>query len=207
MEAIEERTYRGHTIEVYYDNSPEDPREWDGSSDHMICFHKSYQLGDKHKMSKDDLSNICNREDVISLPVYCYDHSGIAINTTGFHCPWDSGQVGRIYMTYQDIKEQFDCKSVTETVLKKAYNSMKDSVKLQNDYVSGDVFEYNILGSFSQSSCCGFYGVEDKEYMIDEAKGEIDIAIKEAQKIHFGKLKHWIRNKLDLSKRIPYLTA
>ena len=28
---------------------------------------------------------------------FIYDHSGITMNTTGFSCPWDSGQVGWIY--------------------------------------------------------------------------------------------------------------
>ena len=30
----------------------------------------------------------------LMLPLYLYDHSGITMNTTGFSCPWDSGQVG-----------------------------------------------------------------------------------------------------------------
>lgn len=32
----------------------------------------------------------------LMLPLYLYDHSGITMNTTGFSCPWDSGQVGWI---------------------------------------------------------------------------------------------------------------
>lgn len=33
------------------------------------------------------------------LPLFLYDHSGITMNTSGFHCPWDSGRVGWIYMS------------------------------------------------------------------------------------------------------------
>jgi len=38
-------------------------------------------------------------ENAVILPVYMYDHSGITINTDGFSCPWDSGQVGVIFCT------------------------------------------------------------------------------------------------------------
>ena len=34
---------------------------------------------------------------MVILPLYLYDHSGITMNTCGFSCPWDSGQVGWIY--------------------------------------------------------------------------------------------------------------
>lgn len=34
----------------------------------------------------------------IWLPLYLYDHSGISISTGSFSCPWDSGQVGFIYV-------------------------------------------------------------------------------------------------------------
>ena len=30
---------------------------------------------------------------MVILPLYLYDHSGITMNTCGFSCPWDSGQV------------------------------------------------------------------------------------------------------------------
>ena len=38
----------------------------------------------------------------LMLPLYLYDHSGITMNTTGFSCPWDSGQVGWIYAFKED---------------------------------------------------------------------------------------------------------
>ena len=34
----------------------------------------------------------------ITLPLYLMDHSGLAMQTTSFNDPWDSGQVGWIYV-------------------------------------------------------------------------------------------------------------
>ena len=39
---------------------------------------------------------------MVILPLYLYDHSGITMNTCGFSCPWDSGQVGWIYASAMD---------------------------------------------------------------------------------------------------------
>ena len=48
---------------------------------------------------------------VIILPLYLYDHSGIAIKVGSFickavHAEWDSGKIGFIYATKEDIKKK-----------------------------------------------------------------------------------------------------
>ena len=40
------------------------------------------------------------------LPLYLYDHSGLSMNTSGFSCPWDSGQVGWIYCNNEKALRQ-----------------------------------------------------------------------------------------------------
>ena len=49
----------------------------------------------------------------LMLPLYLYDHSGITMNTTGFSCPWDSGQVGWIYASKEDALREFGGKNIT----------------------------------------------------------------------------------------------
>lgn len=44
--------------------------------------------------------NIQLRDDIACImPVYAYVHSGVTISTSGFSCPWDSGQFGYAYIT------------------------------------------------------------------------------------------------------------
>lgn len=43
--------YRGFNINWYYDSDPQNPRtDWDNLG-HMICWHRRYNLGDKHNYS------------------------------------------------------------------------------------------------------------------------------------------------------------
>ena len=49
-------------------------------------------------LSTGELFSLVEQMDgMVILPLYLYDHSGITMNTCGFSCPWDSGQVGWIY--------------------------------------------------------------------------------------------------------------
>ena len=121
--------YKGFTITIEQDEYTEDPRkEWDHVGT-MVCFHNRYDLGDKHNYSdpEDALREILEIEwdydddyeinelwDKLEkvayvLPLFLYDHSGITMNTGGFSCPWDSGQVGF-------YRSQFGRKHVQETV-------------------------------------------------------------------------------------------
>ena len=93
METIK---YKGYTINIIQDEEARNPREdFEESYSKMICFHNRYDLGDKHSYTKEELTTMIKSGDYIYLPLYLYDHSGITMNTTGFSCQWDSGQVGQ----------------------------------------------------------------------------------------------------------------
>ena len=61
------------------------------------------------------------------LPLYLYDHSGITMNTTGFSCPWDSGQVGWIYADKRRIEAEYG--KVTPETVEKARQVLEGEVK------------------------------------------------------------------------------
>lgn len=47
MTLCEKEEYRGLTINVYYDESPDDPRSWSNVAT-FVCEHNRYNLGDEH---------------------------------------------------------------------------------------------------------------------------------------------------------------
>ena len=110
MEAIFEKD----GVKIFYDDNPIDPRKDCDNLGTMVCFHKRYNLGDKHNIIRDNFSGWsemrasieANIGPCVILPLYLYDHSGITMNTTGFSCPWDSGTVGFIYCSEASAKEE-----------------------------------------------------------------------------------------------------
>jgi hypothetical protein len=118
----------------------------------------------------------------IVLPLYLYDHSGITMNTTGFHCPWDSGQIGFIYVTKENIRKEFNKKRISLQLRHKVLNQLKGEVKLYDQYLTGDVYGYNIDDPYTGehiSSCWGFYGYDwESNGLMEMVKNAIDYQIK-----------------------------
>ena len=201
FDPIETIDYKSCTIEIYMDDDADDPRNWDNLG-HMTCFHNRYSLGDSHNYNNlVELSETINDKNSIILPLYLYDHSGITINTTGFSCPWDSGQVGIIYMTKEEIRKEYNWKVITKNRREKIYEYLINEVKIYDDFLTGNVYGFMTKDKCGDDieSCWGFFGETD--YMINEAKGEVDYYLDQKRKEHFKQVKTWIKNSVPLYAR------
>ncbi len=172
-------------LNIYIDEIPQNPREWDNLGT-MVCGHRRYNLGDEQAkntelynswdewLENEIIKPNGGEENVVYLPLYLYDHTGITMNTTGFSCPWDSGQVGWIYTTYSEIESEFG--QVTDEVIDKVKNILRNEVRIYDDYLRGEVYGF-ILEEKKTCDCCGhveyeetdrcwgFYGYDSIEFM------------------------------------------
>ena len=197
---FEEKQVGKYTVKILQDDDPMNPRTEYDNVGHMICFHRRYNLGDKHNMDIDELKEICKRKDVYSLPLYLYDHSGITMNTSGFSCPWDSGQVGRIYMTREDYLKNWNKKRVNK---KHIIEILKAEVEEYDNYLTGEVYGYRVEDEEGSviASCRGYNG--DIKYALEEGISEARALIRNDIKKHVEQVKTWIKNRVPLDKREP----
>lgn len=169
MDAIETYEHAGLTISIYPDENPSNPREEHDNAGTMVCWHHRYNLGDRHDHDTPAFFEQWIRDeepDAEVIPVYMYEHSGVALNTTGFHCPWDSGQIGYIYMTYDTIVREF---GDSHDNREKARALMLAEVQTYSRYLNGEVYGYMVgEGSPDMESCWGF---DDLAYCKEEAEG------------------------------------
>jgi len=162
-----------YTLEIIQDEYAESPRNinyTDCNLGKMICFHKRYILGDPHSYKQDHYSSwdelraelINDYKNNIILSLYLYDHSGITMNTTGFSCGWDSGQVGFIIADRQQILKCMGWKKLTKARTEKLYEYLKGEVETYDQYLTGDVWGYKITDEEGEEvdSCWGYYGKE-----------------------------------------------
>lgn len=133
--------------------------------------------------------------DIVILPLYLYDHSGLTISTGEFSCPWDSGQVGWIYCTKKEAFAEYGIfdevrgfMPVTdENWEKAAIENLTGEVKNFDTYLRGEVYGFKIekevkcecCGNIEYEdidSCWGFYGdsLEDSG-ILDNIGGEFTI--------------------------------
>ena len=177
---IETIEYKGLNIKVYADPDAENPRTaWDNFGK-MVCFHSRYVLGDKHTFTVEEIQELAQRDDVVALPLYLYDHSGLTMRTYPFSCPWDSGQVGYIYADREMILKEFGGKRLTKAKREKAEKVLKSEVETYDQLLTGQVYGYMVEDQHGQhiDSCWGFFG-DPQEYMIGEAKSAADHFIKQ----------------------------
>jgi|SRR5690625_439140 len=120
-------------------------------------------------------------DDLTILPLYLYDHGGLSMNTEGFSCPWDSGQVGYIYMTAETAKRE----GITDPE-----KYLRGEVKEYDSYLRGEVYGFTLMETHTCSECGslkpetldtagGFYGYESlieslKSYLPNEYVSLVD---------------------------------
>mgnify|MGYP003587787349 FL=1 len=164
---IENEKYK---LEIFDDLNPCSPREFDNLGT-MVCFHRRYNLGDETELKSSDFSSweelenyLYKEEDaLIAIPVFMYDHSGLWINTTGFSCPWDSGQVGYIYISKEKVRREYSCKRISKKLKEMIREILCSEVDLYNDYLSGNVYGFTLTDKENAEeidSSCGFYGTD-----------------------------------------------
>ena len=165
-------SHKGYEISIEQDDNPMNPRE-DDNLGRMLCRHSRYDLGDEHKADREEVLDILEgrRKDVVALPLYLYDHSSITMNTTGFSCPWDSGMVGCIYADYEKIRSCYGVKRITKAIIEKVKESLRNEVKVYDDYISGNIYGFVIKKDDEQMDACWGYTYEDA---LNEAKAIVD---------------------------------
>lgn len=97
------------------------------------------------------------------VPVYLYDHSGLALRCYPFHCRWDSGQVGFIHVSHRRLRQEYGVKRLSSQVQFKAKKVLELEVETCSQWVNGEIYGYQIENSAGDivDSCWGFYGEEE----------------------------------------------
>lgn len=119
----------------------------------------------------------------IVLPLYLYDHSALAMSTSSFagravHAEWDSGQIGWIYVSKADVREEYGVERITPSVRQQAENQLRREVEIYDAYLRGECYGYELYKNGElEDSCWGFVGSFDTAckdiaaYLPDECKG------------------------------------
>ena len=134
------------------------------------------EVGEYNDMSRADLFKVIEEKGTIIKGLFLYDHSGITISTGRFSCPWDSGQVGWIYITKDKIEKE-------GWTPEQADKYLEGEVEVYDNYLTGEVYGFRIEDADGEEieSCWGYYGNDGKEDMIQECKQTIDRLVKKQE--------------------------
>lgn len=204
MENAKEIEYKGYNINIVYDDSCFSPDEEEDNGLFLVGYHRDFWVDRKitkydketgqrktidEGISQSLAQSIFNKgkyeDDSINyeakdylkkyhvFPLSAYIHSGVRLYL-GTHkvCQWDSCQVGLVFANKEGWKTK-----------KKALTAVEGLIEIWNDYLSGQVYGFQVYKDDEQiDSCYGFYGDEGMEQAISEAKSIVDYNIKEHEK-------------------------
>ena len=223
----------GYTINVEQDTYPDNPRDWCspftmvcghrrynlGDEQWQPKYRGEYAMyeyfhgmsglfqdkGYYGDFSDEELRSIANWTDrnILWLPLYLYDHSGITMKTTPFRCPWDSGMVGFIWISREDARKEWNWKRITKSREKRVYTWMNGEVETYDQYLRGEVYEFSIgFNGEIIDSCGGIHDDYDFPYIKQEyIIPAIEHHFQQRQTSRYNQLKTWIKNHVPLQVR------
>ena len=157
---------------VGYDQYAESPREWAEYSK-VFSQHRGLRGDFQYQGIYDSLEEEFDKrigfKNVVAVPVYLYEHSGIVLDTKPFSCPFDSGQLGYIYYPKDVIRKVYGWERLSQKRIAELEKYLKGEVEEWSQYVSGEVYWFRVEDEEGEvlDSCGGIYDIED---YLDEVK-------------------------------------
>ena len=183
---VQELIYKNQVLKIEQDLDPMSPREFDNTGI-MVCGHGRYTLGDKQindQSPEEYFTDLgLSQKDIILLPLYIMDHSGLSMSTGDYNDKWDSGLVGFIYTTKQKVKDEWNVKRISKKLHDRIINRLKSEVNVYSDYIEGNVYGFTLtenvqtengLVEIDSDSCWGFYGNDPQKNGISDNIHDFD---------------------------------
>ena len=186
--------HRRHDINIYYDDSPESPREWDNLGTFYTA-HRYYRP-EKEFGEHFDFDEVCDErpgnlresflKKYVALNLYLYDHSGQTISSGSFSCPWDSGWFGIVAVSVEKVKKEYGWKVLTRARRRKIEQYLQGEIDTYDSYLRGEVYGFQITPAGDKDnvleSCWGYFGKDGLDQLKDECRDTIDHLIAEKER-------------------------
>ena len=122
----------------------------------MVIHYKGYILPCEDDLTVEEMQEILFSEDFYALPLFIYEHGGLALSTSS-QCQWDSSCVGIIYLSKDDVE-----KNGIENPIK----ILKDEIKEYDDYLQGNIFGIIVSEKYKNITIPYYQNIADKIYNI-----------------------------------------
>lgn len=186
MILFDTKEFNGYTVNVYYDECPESPREWSNLG--TIYNKTSHFRADGEDLDQFILPTTGKLDTrtldrgYIWLPVWAFEHSGVYLRAaannpfTAIYGGWDTGLFGIVAVSRETVRREYGCKHITPEIKKKVLGALKAEIEEYSNYLNGEVYGYVLTDSDGEEidSCWGYYGSDLEENgLLDAARGMI----------------------------------
>lgn len=174
--------YKGYVIDLEQDCDIQQPCEDMDMFGTLLAWHERHSFGEEKPegvVTPSDCKAWLKRTKALYLPVYMYDHSGLAMNTTGYididRDRWDWGQLGVITVTPEKAREEFG--RLAKNNKEKVYSLLRAEVETWSQYAGGDVWVYSIHKEGDEETLDSVGGIYGMYHALGLAKEQVDYFI------------------------------
>ena len=167
MTCVEEYKNADHSLVIYHDEFIGNPRT---ENCNLFCLglygkYSFYNEDLPESEYEDFLKSLKGNSEFLAFPVYCYEHSGVAFNTTGFSCPWDSGMIGFIYTNQWNVYQDHNVRMISPKLKERLRAIAEAELQELEDYVMGRGYGYYLYDKDDNEidQCSGFLGDDHEE--------------------------------------------
>ena len=211
---LETLNIKGFDVHILISHDAENPLDCGSAT--LVTAHRRYTFGgDRLPFDANSIeeafdwhldSKGLTRRDVIWLPVYLYDHSGLALSDTPFGDRWDSGQLGYIYETRSNIRAEYRVQRISPKREQAIIERLRHTLQLLEYWVNGDVYAWEIPALDEYGG--GFYGWDhDTSGLLEYATDAIDAHLRQERQKRYARLKQLLRDHVPLYLRPALLAA
>lgn len=180
MHEVEHFTFsknsKNYIAHIYYDEDVPNPRGTDNWLGHFVMYHNKYDFSDEEIKRKfpdiEDLYDYFEQTKCVKLPVYMLDHSGLTISTSSFNDPWDSGCVGVIFLSEEEIKKYLGKSIITREDYDNIITILSKEIDYLDIWVRGDIYGFVVIDKDTDEqieSCWGFYDLDECKEAIKDS--------------------------------------
>lgn len=160
-------------------------RQWEQAIRHAAYCRYTGQFSNRMAFLTEERDRVREKglEPYVFRELYLDDHGGLSISAGKFSCPWDSGQLGFIYVSKADAIEKYGISSYEPSFIRLIEKRLDDEVSEYDDYLTGQCFGFRLteihidedgdeVEQGELDSCWGFLG--DDKYAMEEAESQIE---------------------------------
>ena len=126
-------------VQMIPESDPPNPRKDFEPLGRIVAWHNRFDFSDvgyeSFRTAEEFLVTVGENDKL--FPLYLLDHSSLAFSMTPFSDKWDSGRLGFIIVTEENLKK-------AGTPAEHIEESIQAELKEYQDYVNGDVFEMSL---------------------------------------------------------------
>ena len=211
---LETRRIHGFDVHILISHDAENPLDWGSAT--LVTAHRRYTFGgDRLPFDANSIEEAFDwhldgrgltRRDVIWLPVYLYDHSGLALSDTPFGDRWDSGQLGYIYESRADIRAEYHVQRISAKREQSVLERLRHTLQLLEHWANGDVYAWEIPALDEYGG--GFYGWDhDASGLVEYATDAINTHLRQQRQKRYACLNQLLRGHVPLHLRPALLAA